>query len=244
MSAERRGPTEVLRGLHLEGSPLRLGRARAGVAASPAAQALLDESSAEEELRQARVAALRQAHEEGLRSGRAEGLREGRAQAAEELRQAVQRAVAEAGLRSQEEHERLHAIAQHARAAVADLLWAAQDEIVALCYETLCRTVAVAAVQPDAVRAQLAHLMASHGGPDVVLHVHPEDAELLQDGPPARAALPVVADADVAMGGCILKTPAGALDARLDSMLEACKAALLAARAGAVQDPHSGEEAA
>jgi len=244
MTAAAPSAPEVLRGVRMDGAPLRLGRARSDGAASPVAQALVEAPSPEEELRHARAQALRQAHEEGLSSGRAEGLREGRAQAADEVRQAVQRAVAEAGLQAQAQRERLQRIGQHARAAVADLLWAAQDEMVALCYETLCRMLGANALQPAAVRSQVAQLMAQHGAPGVVLHVHPGDAELLQGGSAAGMQLPVVADPDVAVGGCILRTPAGALDARLDAMLEACKAALLQARAGAVQDGRPTGEAA
>ena len=243
MSVAPRPAPEVLRGVRMEGVPLRLGRARADVAPAPAAQGLAEAPAAEEELRQARELASRQAREEGLAAGRAEGLREGRAQAAEEVRQAVQRAQAQAGLQAQAQREQFQRLLQHARTAVADLLWAAQDEIVALCYETLCRMVGAHALQPATVRAQVGHLMAQHGAPGVVLHLHPADAELLGGESPAGVALPVVADADVALGGCVLRTPAGGLDARLDAMLEACKAALLEARAGAVQDGRGGEEA-
>jgi flagellar assembly protein FliH len=238
MSSGSSNAPEVLRGIRFDSAPLRLGRARASGASAPAAQALVDEAEEDQALRQAHAQALRQGreqgHEEGLRAGRAEGLREGRAQAAEEVRQAVQRALAQAEAQWNDEHERLGRIAQHAQAAVADLLWSAQDEMVVLCHETLCRVVGASAVQPAFVRAQLAHLLAQHGAPDVVLHVHPQDAELLQR--PGSGAVPVIGDAQVALGGCILKSTSGALDARLDAILEACKAALLEARASGSQD--------
>jgi flagellar assembly protein FliH len=234
---------DVLRGVRLEGAPLRLGRARASGAVSPAAQGLDAEPAEEEQFRQARALALRQAHEEGLRSGRAEGLREGRAQAAEEVRQAVLRVTMEAALQREADHERLQRIARHAQSALADLLWAAQDEIVALCFETTCRIVGASAVEPRAIRAQLAHLLAQHGAPEVVLHVHPQDAELLQAGASAGKAARIVADPEVALGGCILRTDAGALDARLDAMLEACKVVLREARVSAEQQRRPGEVA-
>jgi flagellar assembly protein FliH len=232
----------VLRGVAFEGAPLRLGRARASVAPPAVAQGHGTEPAEDQQLRQARALALRQAQEEGQRSGRVEGLREGRAQAAEEVRQAVQRAVKEAGLQLRTEHERLACIAAHAQAALAEVVWAAQDESVALSYETLCGMLGASAVQPGAIRAQVAHLLAQHGAPEVVLHVHPQDAELLRGGVPAVAER-IVADPEVALGGCILRTAAGALDARLDAMLEACKTVLREARAYAVQQHRSGEDA-
>jgi len=39
----------------------------------------------------------------------------------------------------------------------------------------------------------------------------------------------------------VLRSASGALDARLDTMLEACKAALIAARANAVEPGACGE---
>ncbi|HET8748746.1 MAG TPA: FliH/SctL family protein [Ramlibacter sp.] len=185
---------------------------------------------------------LRQGHEEGVHAGRAEGLREGRAQGAEEIRQATQRAVAEAELRSKAQHERLQCVAQHAHDAMADLLWSAQDDMVALCYETLCRIVGEHAVQPAFVRAQLAHVLAQHGAAEVVLHFHPQDAELLQSGP-GTARFKAVPDPEVALGGCILKTASGALDARLETMLQACKEALSEARAAAQPQRPEGKAA-
>ena len=168
-----------------------------------------------------------------------EGLREGRAQAADEVRQAVQRAVAEAVLPLQAQHERLQKIAQGAQESMATLLAAAEDDMVALCYETLCRLIGASAVGPEAVRAQLARLAALHGGTDLVLHVHPQDAELLERGP--AGAFTWVADIEVGLGGCILKSSRGALDARLETMLSACKATLLEARARRSQGPLAGE---
>ena len=234
----------ILRGTALQRTPLRLGGARTP-APPPPDQAAIQASVQEQALREGFAQALGEGREEGLRSGRADGLREGRAQAAEEIRQAVQRAVAEAERPWKAEHDRLQQIAGHARDAMADLLSAAQEELAALCFETLCRTLGATALQPEFVRAQLAHSIELHGGPDVVLHVHPQDAELLargQESPPARA-LRWVADPEITLGGCILKASSGALDARLETMLVACKSALLEARSRQRLSPGTREVA-
>jgi flagellar assembly protein FliH len=221
--------TDVLRGLPLAETPLRLGRANAGVAAAPAAA---EDRAREEAFQQAYAQAVREGREEGVRAGRGDGLREGRAQAAEEIRQAVQRAVAEAVLPVQAQRDHLEQLARRADAAIADLLHACEDDMVALCYETICRIVGADAVDPDRVRAQLAQLVSRHAGSEASFHVHPHDAHLLQvdavrapDGRPRW-----VPDPEVALGGCVVKSASGVLDARLETILASCKATLLEAR--------------
>ena len=234
MSANPLAGNDVLRGLPLDATPLRLGRARASVAPAPA-----EEGARAQALREAHALAVREGREEGLRAGRAEGLREGRALAAEEIRQAVQRAVAEAVLPLQAQRERLQEIARRAQETPAAVLAAAEDDMVALCYETLCRLIGASGVGPDAVRAQLAQLVVLHGGTEVVLHVHPQDAQLLERSTRGQARW--VADPEVALGGCILKSSRGALDARLETMLAACKATLLETRAQRQNGAAAGE---
>jgi flagellar assembly protein FliH len=232
---------DVLRGLALQGAPLRLGRARPGEAQAPVPAPEVSGPAAS--LQEERALVMREAREQGLREGRAEGLREGRAQAAEEIPLALQRAVAEAVLPLEQEHAQLLQMAQGLGQAIADALAAAQDEMAALCFETLCRMFGATAVDPQTVRAQLAHLVREHGSGDVVLHLHPQDVRLLESRPgeASQARVRWVADAEVALGGCILQTASGGLDARLETMLEACKAALLAARRQQCHAADAGE---
>jgi len=105
--------------------------------------------------------------------------------------------------------------------------------MVALCFETICRLIGGAALQADVVRAQLTGLAAQGRAGrrlSMHVHVHPDDADLLRASAP-DAGVEWVADPEVALGGCILRGREGGLDARLETMLAACKAALLAARA-------------
>jgi flagellar assembly protein FliH len=224
-------PGEVLRGIRIDGPPLRLGRTKASAGA--AAEAGISTRSEDEVLCERRAVALREGREEGLRCGRAEGLREGRAQAADEIRQAVQRALAEAEREQEAALQRLQRLAQQAEDRVAEIVAAAHDEIAALCYETLCRIVGSQALRPEFVLAQVAELVQQHGSVQMVLHVHPQDAELLQQQAGA-ADLKWMADPDVALGGCVLHSSGGGLDGRLETILAACKSALLDARAQAV----------
>jgi flagellar assembly protein FliH len=132
-----------------------------------------------------------------------------------------------------ERQEELAAICASLAATRGDCLRAAEDDMVALCFDTVCHIVGGSVLEPDAVRgllrAQAARLAEEAR---VSVHVHPRDAELLR-GMDADGQMRYVADPQVALGGCIVRQPGAALDARLETMLAACKEALLAARANA-----------
>lgn len=217
--------SQLLRGVPLDAAPVRL------AAATGAAQPLRDPIvvAAEAEFQHAREQALRAGHEDGLRTGRAEGLRQGRAEAAAQARTALEKAVEEAVRPLQAEQQRLRELGDSLQAAVADAVHAAHDEMIALAFEAICRILGDHALRPDTVRAQLAQLVARHATRETVaVHVHPQDRELLADALPDT---PWIADPEVALGGCMLRGTAGALDARLETMLAACRAVLLQARA-------------
>jgi flagellar assembly protein FliH len=241
MNAVSPGQGDILRGMQVEALPLRLAR-RAAPPALPAAAAAghedtgePDDAAARERLEQAQ----REGREAGVRAGYEEGLRRGladaQARARSELEQAMQQALAPLD----DERKRLAALLAALEQARADCLAAAEDDAVALCYDVLCRALGAAAPQPEALRA---HWQALYAGQSLaagaVLHVHPQDAALLtaslaRDGAAEEEASSMrwVADPEVALGGCIVRGSAGGLDARLESMLSACKSALLAARA-------------
>lgn len=217
---------EVLHNMHLERQPLRVGRAR--TAAGPVTSREAESDPAQESLlREARAAAERAGFDEGLRRGLAE---------AETRREpALRRAVAEATAALQDQQRRLAALQAALEAALPDCLRAAQDEVVALCFGTLCRMLGPRAVEVESLRAQVAAL-AAQGllQPDAAIHVHPQDAlQLLGDTTESKPSTGFrwIADPDVAIGGCIVRSGDGGLDARLEAMLDACRSRLLAARA-------------
>ena len=83
----------------------------------------------------------------------------------------------------------------------------------------------------------------------VLLRVHPDDLSAIDTARPALAArmaaaveLRVVADAAVSRGGCVVETPVGRLDARLETQLAALEQAVFGASAGAgvTIDPEKG----
>ena len=226
--------TEVLRGMNVESAPLHLLRPRSlpqPVAGTSPAEPIED-AAVQEASRRSLEEAVRQGREEGMRAGYEAGMRKGLADAAAQAASASQKAQAAADAEYETRRDRVECLAGRLQAAVHDALAAAEDEMVALCFETLCRMIGSAAPDESAVRGQLLAL-ARHARPGelLALHVHPSDLAVVQGRAEDASAIPWVADPGVEVGGCVLRRKGGALDARLDAMLEACKASLLAARA-------------
>ena len=214
---------EILRGMHVEVQPLRVGR----LPVPPPEPDLSPPSPAEEARREREEAALRQARMDAERAGHEEGLRKGRAEAAAQSQAAVAQAIAKAQAELQVQRQQFALLRGSMVQAAEDALRVAEDDMVALCFETICRIVGERALEPDAVRAQVRALIARLEHPSsAVLHLHPKDVELLQQDGGMR----VVPDADVALGGCIVQHAHGGIEARLETLLANCKEALLATR--------------
>ena len=75
-------------------------------------------------------------------------------------------------------------------------------------------------------------MLREHGSrTPLAVHVHPDDFEWMSHTPPGRAvAWEWVADPSIALGGVVLRSPQGSLDARLDTQMRALAEALLAQR--------------
>lgn len=217
---------EVFRGMHVEAEPLRVGR----VAFAMPSEELAGSTPLDEAV-PAIEAERRAAREAGEQAGYAEGLRRGRAEAALATEAALQKAVAEAAAPLAAKGERLTALLTSLEVTRKELLQLAEEDIVALCFETVCRIVGETALELDTVRARLQRLVAQcTDHPQVALHVHPGDLELLRSTS-ALQHFHWVADRAVALGGCIVRKPGDSLDARLETALAACRDTLLATRA-------------
>jgi flagellar assembly protein FliH len=229
----------VLRHLPRGDTAVRLAARSPVPAARPADQlhVLAREEAAAEAARQAFERGQADGFEQGLSAGREEGLRLGLQEAAEQGRALVERAVRDATQPMRDAQEHLHRLAGGLRPAFAACLAAAEDELVALCYETICSILGEHALQPAVVQAHVEHVLSlASGGQQLALHLHPQDVELLAscelraDASALQASIHRVADPQVALGGCIVRGPQGGLDARLETALLACKEALLSAR--------------
>lgn len=215
---------EVLRGIVIDAAPIRLGRgARPAVTAS--AGPLPDPE--EEAVRRGYQAGLEQGRAEGLRAGHAEGARRGAEEAAAQARAAADQAAADARTALEGEREKLRSLAAALEGTMAQCLAAAEEDMLAICYEAVCRVVAAEVLRPEVVRVHLMALL-SQSGSAAAMHVHPQDAVLLDvhAAGEGRQRLRWIADPEVALGGCLLVKRGGGLDARLETTLATCKALL------------------
>jgi flagellar assembly protein FliH len=197
-----------------------------GFAAGHAAalsEARLDLQAATEEARS--IAA-----EEGRAAGLQQGLREAQAEAARaqlEARGEVEQAACD-------RMQRLDRLLDAAGAESTKWLAEIEDDLVALTHEVACRVLGEHAAQPVVLQAMVKHLLAQHGQrAQLAVHVHPEDYEALVREAHADASDAPwrwVADKTVQMGGVILRSPEGSLDARLETQLAALRDALHAHR--------------
>ncbi|MEJ5989604.1 FliH/SctL family protein [Ramlibacter sp. PS3R-8] len=232
----------VFRGMPVDAVPLRLRRAPVvadhGDAGARAEQTLRDAASA------GFAEGVRQGRAEGLASGHEEGLRIGQEEAQRQAGEAATRAVTSATAALVEERARLLALARSWDGMWAQASSLVEDDLIALCYQAICRIVGEVAFHPESVRAALVQAMAAAGdAPRLLLRVHPADAALLDRAGVAGAPGQSIAwrgDPEVALGGSILESGSGGLDARLETLLAGCKAALLMAREARAEQASAG----
>lgn len=230
--------SDVLHRLAVQGcvAPARRGEVRT--------QAPQPEDLLAQAVQQGHVQGLRAGREEGLAAGYDAGLQEGRAAAQAEIGAAAEAAALQAASALAQRERQLLATASALQERASDLLARAEDEMVVLCYEVICRVLGAAALSREHVQSQVGAALAHWRGrrPLTVL-LHPDDAALLELAS-AGAGVTWQADAQVELGGCILRDAQGALDARLEHVLEEVKAALCTARRQAVQAPARSEATA
>lgn len=240
-------PTAVLRGLIVAAQPVspvvRRLRGALPAGASPAPEPAGSGASAT--LHDIHAAA----REHGYREGWAEGHKAATAAAREEVLAQAQSLIAQAADEAAraahaQESERLQeaarqqgqALQTRIEALVGELPQAitrrledAQDDILALCAEVVARLVGTVAVRPEAIRGAVVQaLMQVRTRPLVSIALHESDLAVLRALPDAERWMQQmapqaqwVASPEVAVGGCVVQSPEGGLDARLDTQLQA-----------------------
>lgn len=206
------------------------------------------------------------AFERGRQAGREEGVQEGIAQVQQQLEQRAQllaQSLAEERIEQAQAHfqreankqiEQLHAqlVPQYEllmsllRKMPLELerrLAEAEEDIVALAFEVICRVMGDKAATPDGLTGLVKAAAKNwHGRSALEIHLHPHDLEMLQtefnvadqlaaqrlglDGLEMRW----VADSKVSLGGCLLQSSEGALDARLELQMDLLRSSLLRTR--------------
>jgi flagellar assembly protein FliH len=177
---------------------------------------------------EAQRGAWREQAEQELRAayGEAErrGLEAGTAQAQQVAEELVQAQVA-----------RLQAAAATLLQAQSTLGPALEDDAVELAFTMVCRLLGEQAASRAGIGAMLQVQLATlRERRALTVHLHPADCALMAAAEgEGDAALRYVPDAGVALGGCLIDSAAGTLDARLEYQLEQLRRALLQARGAA-----------
>lgn len=205
--------------------------------------------------------------ERGRSVGREEGVQEGIAQMQQQLEHRAEllaKSIAEERIQQAQTHfqreanlqiEQLHAQLTPQYELLMSLLRKmpmelerrladAEEDIVALAFEVICRVMGDEAATPEGLAGMIKAAAKNwHGRLPLEIHLHPDDLEMLQvqfkvteqlaaerlglDGLELRW----VADSKVVMGGCLLQSSEGALDARLELQTELLRNSLLRTRA-------------
>jgi flagellar assembly protein FliH len=208
------------------------------------------------ELEQLRKDAYRQGLEQGRRDGFAEGKDEGLQKGQAEGRQIGQDAVLRQAQAAREDlgmlvdrlDQLLATLPGQFRDALAARLAAGEDDMVALCHAAICRLLGERALSRDGVVHAVRQAVSDSSGATshaamsrlLAIHVHPQDLEMLRSDADLSAwldrhgsgTIPWRADETVRLGGCIVHTTHGSLDARLETQMTALQEILLSARTG------------
>lgn len=169
-----------------------------------------------------------------LKAGYQQGLEQGRAEAARTAGSAKQQSLAV-----------LEGLLVALPPQIEERLAAAEDDMVALCFEAVVKIIGACATTPAGIRALLEQGLGRMRAQRLAaLHLHPQDARMLREDADianwlrqyqSHGPVQLVADPLVRLGGAILRSPEGSLDARLDTQLAALRALLEQQRAGGGQ---------
>lgn len=183
---------------------------------------------------EARQTGFDQGLQQGLSEGRSRGVQQAEREA-EATRAAMARQLALLDLLTQ-------SLKAQTTQQLAQRLSTAEDDMIALCHVAVGRLLGTGFLAPEVVTHAVRRAIEECCGENLqaltAVHVHPGDLALLQSDAALaqwlsqRQAGETVwqADSDVALGGCVVRSSQGTLDARLESQLAALTQALLGQR--------------
>lgn len=164
---------------------------------------------------------IKLAEDEARTRGLEEGLLQGRAQGQKEWLDQVERAK-----------KVLTMLGEQHREFSATL----EDELVALVFAGIARIVGTAFASVASVKEVVRRAILEDGG-RLVIRVAPDDFELLSVALKETSVdeVEIIPDSRVLLGGCLLESDRGILDARLETQIEHIRKALLSARTRSVE---------
>lgn len=167
------------------------------------------------ELEDDKAALLAEAESRGLALGQEEGQRQALAQVASKL-------------------ELLSTLAEEMETSRMNILEQAEDMLVEVAYTAVCRIVGNTAAS-HAGLLEIVRGIARDGkaASKLCIRLHPQDLRMLQeDDEVLDARITLQADSAVELGGCMVDSDKGTLDARLETQLRRLGDTLLAVRRG------------
>lgn len=180
---------------------------------------------------QARISVLAQIKDEAETArelGRQRGLQEGR-----------QTGVAEVKQEFAAEFGRIKSLADKLPQALEAGIDGLEDVAVAIAFESVCKILGGSAVTLEGVQAIVRQVTQQASKTEkLVVRLHPGDLEILRNGGVLETilssstsnAVSWLPDNSVALGGCMIETDRGSLDARLETQIEKLRGVLLGAR--------------
>ena len=211
------------------------------------AQALADGVNANQDALQAAIeSARRAAQEQGMQEGLKRSAQIAQEQA-REVREAADAALEEAMREVNERCARLDKILSTCLTERARILANAEDDMVLIVHEAICKVLGSEAAKPQTLSLMVKQLIAQHGLHEALsVHLHPMDVEAIRMDRAVDSAdtWQCVPDASVAVGGVVLRSADGSVDARLETQMQSLGEMLLAVRrerqAQAVQTTRDG----
>jgi flagellar assembly protein FliH len=198
---------------------------REGMLAGRAAQAGESQASLLEEAEVARHKAAQEGYEDGLKRGKDD--------ADEATRKLHGKLQGEASAALELQSSRVGQIVKALNAQCEKLVSAAEDDLIAIVHDAVCRILGAQAAAPESVRRMVEQLLTQRlRRAGVVAHVHPLDFELLKlQATGVEPAWRWLADEKVELGGVLLHSGSGSLDARLEVQLQSLHEVLTQTRA-------------
>ena len=193
-------------------------------------------------MREGKAQGYKQGHELGYQQGTEKGYQDGLKQGKEQA-QAAQDAARKEQAHFRDSSRRLEEILGGVSQEIALRLAESEDDMVALCFDVVCRIAGKELATAVGVRHHLLHALRDFKlRAALKVHMHPDDLALLQHEqlPPDRIDVDLermghnqvqwVPDTDIAMGGCVLRSSEGGLDARLQTQLESLRSVFVEVR--------------
>lgn len=136
--------------------------------------------------------------------------------------------------------DRLKTLALKIGQSRQQVLAEAEDSLLEIAFAAICRILGEQGASRDALQRIVQDAVASaRDRRQLTVRLHPDDVALLRlDADAADTVVQLSPDAGVMLGGCIVDSGTGSLDARFETQLTLLGAALSAVRAGR----HTGEE--